>query len=79
MNFWLALAASCALISLIQLNTALVADRSRWTVAVQPLIALAWCLGVSGVAKGPAGIAGYVLGSTLGAAIVAIWRGRPCS
>ena len=68
--------AALVLITAIQLNTAFIADRSWFSVALQPLIALSWCVGISGVVKGPWGIAGYVLGSTLGATLVAFWRVR---
>ena len=75
-EFGLPFLAAFVLIALIQANTGFIADRSWWAVGTQPFIALAWCVGISGVVKGPLGVAGYVVGSTVGSALVAFWRIR---
>ena len=75
-NFFAPFFAAFVLIALIQANTGFIADRSWWAVGTQPLIAAAWCVGISGVVKGPVGIAGYIMGSTLGAFVVSLWRTR---
>ena len=79
-DFFAPFAAATVLIGLIQLNTGFIADRSWGAVVTQPFIAGAWCVGISGVVRGPLGVAGYIAGSTAGALLVACWRNRrhPC-
>lgn len=75
-SLFLAFVGSFGQIVAVSLSTGFTADKKYHAVWIQPLIALFWVLGVTGVIKGPWSCVAYVLGSTCGSFVGIFIRRR---
>ena len=74
-DFLLAFFVSALYILTVTVQYGYIADRqTRGAVFLEPVIALCGAVGILQIVKGPFGVAGYVLGSTLGCALAMLIR-----